>query len=371
MSRQAALRTIHLEPTDRIPHWEMLSHPEFERALTGIDPYEHPQRSKLRMIELLDLAVDSAPLEDAPLPRPAAEPAAEPAEGRRRDRVRWGAGSTWTWNHRRCETLEEMFAFEPMEQLWRPDSGFYFEDSEDLQPFFGQGPEALAESFRTVYRRRQEVVGERCLALFGFYRTLVMWVLMLFDWELFLQAVGLYPEKLGELLDRFGEMNLRIFEALASTDAPLIYSHDDICMTAGPVCNPQFYRRYVYPWYERFWSILRARGKKVIFFSDGNVDAVADDIFACGADGIYGEPYTDLGTIARRYGQRKILWGNMDNRVLMSGDREAIRAEVDRCTAFGRECPGYFYGVTNHLPWNVPVDSMRFYFDYCREAGRR
>jgi hypothetical protein len=55
----------------------------------------------------------------------------------------------------------------------------------------------------------------------------------------------------------------------------------------------------------------------------------------------------------------------------MTGDREAIRVEADRCLAFGRQCPGYFIGVTNHIPWNVPVDGIRFYFDYCRQAGKR
>lgn len=368
MSRQLALKTINLQPTDRIGHWEMISNPDFQRAVTGIDPYDHPQQAKLKMIEVLDLAIASAPLDDDPIPRASAEPG---RPGGPRDRVRWGAGTTWSWDHKKRTTLEEMWSFDPMEELWRPDATLRFEDIENWQPFFGQDEAQLARSFSETYRREQAIVGDRSLALAGFYRTLVMWVLMLFDWDLFLEGVALEPERMGELLGRFGEMNLMIFRALARTDAPLVSSHDDICMTNGPVCNPAFYRRYVYPWYERFWSILKESGKKVIFFSDGNVDAVAEDIFACGADGIYGEPYTDLEGIARRHGRDRILWGNMDNRILMSGDRDAIRKEVDRCVAFGRDCPGYFYGVTNHIPWNVPVESVRYYFEYSAAAGIR
>ena len=43
MSLQRAVNAIHLKPTDRIPQWEFISHPAFERVLTGIDPYQRPR----------------------------------------------------------------------------------------------------------------------------------------------------------------------------------------------------------------------------------------------------------------------------------------------------------------------------------------
>ena len=45
-------------------------------------------------------------------------------------------------------------------------------------------------------------------------------------------------------------------------------------------------RKHIFPRYEEYWAGLRATGKKVIFMSDGNMDPYADDVFACGADGI-------------------------------------------------------------------------------------
>ena len=30
---------------------------------------------------------------------------------------------------------------------------------------------------------------------------------------------------------------------------------------------------------------------------------------------------------------------------------------------FGRQLPGYFFCVGNHLPWNLSVESIRAYFD--------
>jgi hypothetical protein len=54
-SRERALKAINLEPTDRIPHYEFLSNPDFETELTGIDAYQHPLKARLRTLELLDI----------------------------------------------------------------------------------------------------------------------------------------------------------------------------------------------------------------------------------------------------------------------------------------------------------------------------
>ena len=148
-------------------------------------------------------------------------------------------------------------------------------------------------------------------------------------------------------------------------------SHDDICYTRGVAVNPEWLRKYVYPWYEKLWEPLHKQGIKVLFMSDGRIDEIADDVFACGADGIMGEPYSDLEAIAKKNGKDKILLGNIDNRVLLSGSKEKIYAEVERCTRFGQDCPGYFYSVSNHIPYNVPADAIRHYFDACNKMGER
>jgi uroporphyrinogen-III decarboxylase len=104
--------------------------------------------------------------------------------------------------------------------------------------------------------------------------------------------------------------------------------------------------------------------------SDGKVDDVVDDIFACGADGMMGEPYTNLESVTQRYPD-KILLGNIDNRILSTGDKDAIYAEVERCARFGLDTPGYFFSVSNHIPYNIPVDAVRHYFDACDKYSRR
>jgi hypothetical protein len=129
-------------------------------------------------------------------------------------------------------------------------------------------------------------------------------------------------------------------------------------------------RKYIYPRYEEFWSILRGAGKEVIFMADGCVDAVADDVMACGARGIISEPYTDYKAIARKY-DNPFLAGEGDNRVLMRNDPVEIEAMVDSMVETAHMTGGYMMCIGNHIPWNVPADAIRRYLDLCVERAIR
>jgi len=37
----------------------------------------------------------------------------------------------------------------------------------------------------------------------------------------------------------------------------------------------------------------------------------------------------------------------------------------------GRECPGYFFAVGNHIPYNVPIASIECYLEAIDEMGKR
>jgi hypothetical protein len=362
MSRTRALHAIQLTATDRIPNWEFLSNPDFEYALTGIDPAQHPQLSALRMVDLLDLDIATVPMDDNPLP-PIPENGVD-ANGHKV--ARWGGGTTWRWDWGdQFKSEEEILAYHPLEnldlrQVSMPVARDYTVPLTDL-----------VSEFSATLEQSQLLLGDLALSgVPGFYNTFFMWPLLTFGWELFLTTAMAYPMEMARIMDDFGYISLKVFTAWAEVQPALFVSHDDICYTRGPVFSPAWLRRYVYPWYERLWDMLHSRGVKVLFMSDGNVDAVVDDIFTCGADGIMGEPYTNLAVVAKRYPD-KIILGNINNRILAGGDKHAIYAEVARCAHYGIDCPGYFFSVSNHIPYDIPVDAVRHYFDACAYYGRR
>ena len=66
-----------------------------------------------------------------------------------------------------------------------------------------------------------------------------------------------------------------------------------------------------------------------------------------------------------------MIVGNADTRVLLTGTKEDIRAEVERCLSLGRDCPGYFMAVGNHIPPNTPVESALYYNQVYEELRER
>ena len=205
----------------------------------------------------------------------------------------------------------------------------------------------------------------------GIYITLVSGLVEIFGWEMLLLAAGSDPQAFGRLCDRYTDWILQYFLALAETRVPIVMVHDDMVWTSGPIFSPRWYRQFIFPNYRRLFSPLVEAGKKIMFTSDGNFTRFVDDIAACGVHGFVFEPYTDLAEIAEKYGKTHVIIGNADTRILLNGDRAAIRAEVQRCMRIGKSCPGYFLAVGNHIPANTPADNVLFYRDVYEELSCR
>jgi len=195
----------------------------------------------------------------------------------------------------------------------------------------------------------------------GIYVTLVSGFIGLFGWDMLLLAAGTDPHRFGELAGRYAAWMQQYFDALAEADVPVVMVHDDIVWSSGPFMRPGWYRQYVFPNYKKYFAPLLDSGKKIMFCSDGNFDEFIDDVAATGVHGFVFEPLTSLETIVARYGQTHVIVGNADTRILLSGTREQIRAEVQRCMALGRACPGFFMAVGNHIPPNTPVEHALYY----------
>lgn len=348
-----------------IPHWEHWSNPDAETALTGIDYYEHPRLCRLKMRELFPQLGLGVPGSDNPKPRPRLGGEGESSNSEKHT-VRWGEGETATWEHGEAffKTEEDVFAFSPLEHAadfvnWpHVVENWDFSSEEGIFEFRGgdNSPDAP---------RRGE---PGAASMISFYNTIFMWPLLTFGWDLFLQCC--LDERFARIMDEFAEINRRVFRAFARLPVNFVLCHDDIVTTRGPVCSPKWMNRYIYPRYEEFWGILKASGKEIIFMADGCMDACADNVFACGARGIISEPYTDYKTIAKKH-KDCFLAGEGDNRILSSCDDKAIKDMVLSMVETSKLTGGYMMCIGNHIPWNVPAEGIKKYFDYSAEFAHR
>ena len=205
----------------------------------------------------------------------------------------------------------------------------------------------------------------------GTYVTVISGMIEIFGWEMLLLSCGTDPKGFGEMVNRYANWFQQYFDAIAESNIPLVMVHDDMVWTGGAFAHPAWYRKYVFPNYKKYIRPLLDAGKKVIYISDGNYTEFIDDIANCGFNGFVLEPMTDMKYIAEKYGKTHCFIGNADTRILLSGSKDDIYAEVKRCMDIGKDCPGFFMAVGNHIPANTPIESCLIYEEAYRKYCMR
>ncbi len=343
----------------QITHWEHWSNPDAETALTGIDYYDHPRLCRLKLKDLYPQLNLSVPPEDTPKIRP--EQQNDKSHGR------WGDSHRTHWQQdvasHRFKSLEEMLRFSPLKQ--GDFTGWNVVVDGDFR-----SEEIIYERYRKQYPAEwgNQAPAGSGFASVGFYNTLFMWPMLVFGYENFL-TLSLEPE-FERIMEEFAEINRRVFRAFARLPVNFVVCHDDIVLANGPVCSPAWMRKFIFPRYAEYWSLLKAAGKEVLFMVDGNVDAFVDDVMACGARGIISEPFTNYKAIARRY-KDCFIAGEGDNRILMRNNPAEIKAMVAAMAETGRMSGGYMMCIGNHIPYNVPADAIKRYLDLSAEMAFR
>jgi hypothetical protein len=212
---------------------------------------------------------------------------------------------------------------------------------------------------------------EDAVALTGIYVTCMSGLIDIFGWDMLLEAAGTDQEEFGALVNRYAGWILQYFKALAASKAPVVMIHDDIVWTSGAFIHPDWYRRFIFPNYKKLFVPLHEAGKIIMYTSDGDYTRFIDDVVEAGINAFVMEPTTDMGYIAEKYGKTHAFVGNADTRILLSGTKDEIRAEVKRCMDIGKKYPGFFMAVGNHIPSNTPVDNVLYYNDAYEEMSKR
>jgi uroporphyrinogen-III decarboxylase len=352
MSFENGWAAVNLKMTGRVPRMEFdaETHWELVKRVTGIDvAVESPEKVKAQASQAFIRAWNYDMLFAALILHEELD-----AKRTRMGHGTYAAGGTDYDAQTGCPfaSVEEALAFAPAQTYGQKDK------AELVERFNAQ--------YRDNCRANPEVVN-----MTGTYVSLFSGLLSIFGWELLLTMGGMDPDGLGTVANRYAAWMQQYFEALAESETTLVYFHDDIVCTSGPLFHPRWYRKYIFPNYCNYFKPLLARGKKIIFISDGNYTRLVDDIAATGVAGFFFEPYTDLKYLVEHYGQTHILIGNADTRVLLNGARPQIRQEVERVMALGTRCSGFFMGVTNMIPANTPVENALYYNEVVEELSPR
>lgn len=242
------------------------------------------------------------------------------------------------------KSVDEVLSFDPMETYGLLDK------------------EWLVKNFEQSYAANLSRCPD-CVTSTGTYSTLISGLINTFGWDMLLMGIGTDPKAMGEVANRYAKWMMQFTEAIAEADVPMALIHDDIVWTSGPFVSPQWYREFIFPNYKKMFAPIIESGKKLGYCSDGDYTMFIDDIADCGVNGFILEPMTDMQYIADKYGKTHFFIGNADTRILLDGTKQQIHDEVKRCMDIGKNCPGFFMAVGNHIPANTPVENALYYND--------
>ncbi len=182
-----------------------------------------------------------------------------------------------------------------------------------------------------------------------------------------LMDLALEPELVEVTLDRIEaiqtEMMHRYFKRSAGV-TDLAFISDDIGGQNGLLLSPRMWRKHLQPRLKRWCDLVHSYDVKVFYHTDGGVGPLIPELLDCGIDVLnpiqHACPGMDTAELKRKYGDRVIFHGGIDNQqVLPFGSVDDVREETLRCLetlGAGRE--GYIVCSCHNVQPGTPLENI-------------
>jgi len=234
----------------------------------------------------------------------------------------------------------------------------------------GGAPEfSYGEDLKNIARWRREV-GCFVFALVegGFTRAMHE-----LGWKVFMEGVFRKPSAVRQAIsERSLEEMGKGLDCLQRGAQGIIVA-DDIAYQKSTYLSPSDMRELYFPCLERQVEELRSREVPVFFHSDGNINAVLEDLFKSGINGLHGlEPAAgmDLENLKESFGRHICLMGNVDPVYLQPhSDDEKLLNAVARTVTVGKEGGRYIFGTCSGLYKGLSAAKAVKMYRAARELG--
>lgn len=183
--------------------------------------------------------------------------------------------------------------------------------------------------------------------------------------ELFCYLIHDYPEVLGRYMAASAARRLEWVQAVADrTLSPVILIAEDFATKQGPIFPGAFLARHLYPYVEQVTAAWHEAGVRVLYHSDGNYRLALPDLMACGVDGLYClEPGVGMDIVDLKRTWPQMVWaGGVDGVDLMErGTPEQVRAEVLRHIreTDALHTGGMFVASSSEINPPIPAENFR------------
>jgi len=233
-------------------------------------------------------------------------------------------------------------------------------------------------------RETQDEMGEDMLWVFGMDHcgpAIIHFPYGEYGYEGFFLTIALYPELFEKYWTSCAKAarfhNECVAEAAKKLDWPMIgYLGTDMTDQRGNMISPAMMERLYFPQLDYALRPLVDAGFKLIWHSDGNMDAQLSPLIELGVAGFQGfqeecgTRIKDVAKLRARNGEPLILWGSCSViDVLLKPDKAAIKREVERVLEEWPH-PGLCLATASYLSPDIPEGNLELFYKYCRELGK-
>jgi uroporphyrinogen decarboxylase len=192
-------------------------------------------------------------------------------------------------------------------------------------------------------------------------------------YETFCEGMFEDPDLIDTLLNVFFSMQKAYISAFAKHNlGPALVYCDDIAFKTSLLFSPSFLEEKYFPRLKELFAPAKEKGIKVIFHSDGNLNAIIDDLIESGIDAL--NPLEkladmDIVNIRKKYPKLALVGGIDCSELLPFGTYEDIKNEVERIVKSIGSYGGILLGSTSEIHNGIPPENCKYLYETIKELG--
>jgi hypothetical protein len=343
MSIERARKALKGEFSDRIPLFDMPTHPGFLWYLTNLNPFTDTVKAVTQAIRMLDVDMLMCRV-----PTCSANVTATDERFLSLALTEWRNDNT---------TIRDIYSYDPAQM--RHDAAAWSE-------------EKCVREFQKGLDQDKALTGNTGLPIGFTFTSCIHYAAEDLNWPDFLMACVSEEEKVTELLDKFQAASEKILRAWSKTNAEVVLCHDDIANSRSTNLSPVWMRRNLFPRYKAIFEPLRNKGIPIIHMTDGNFIDVVKDLLDVGVDGFFLDtPCMDLRELTGIAGKNLIYFTGPTPATMTAGSPADVSREMDELAQIARDLPRFFFHLPGGWMHNMPLENVLAFYDACKKYGKR
>ncbi|MEM2915108.1 MAG: uroporphyrinogen decarboxylase family protein, partial [Candidatus Bathyarchaeia archaeon] len=152
-----------------------------------------------------------------------------------------------------------------------------------------------------------------------------------------------------------------------------IFISDDFGTDDSLFISPRHFKEFVFPYMKELVNVFHKKGTVVLLHSDGNINAILEDVISTGIDALHPlqrKAHMNIAAVKEKFGDKLCLIGNVDaTHVLPFGTTEEIIRQTKECIRSAAAGGGYIL-ASDHSLTGISLERANIMFEVGRKYGK-